>query len=133
MRTYNFDTTFNHLKWAIKDKLHFEILIAVIWVSNLFQNISYSNQTTNNKQKQRKNAFKVIKSYFKEIEQNLHGNNNRRYFTLRKIIVTSYMKQVAINVLNSRWKPKCLGNPVNSKIQKKNGDLNVRINNMSYL
>ena len=48
MRTYNFDTIFNHLKWAIKDKLHFEILITVMWVSNLFQNISYSNQTTNN-------------------------------------------------------------------------------------
>ena len=56
------------MKWAIKDKLHFEILIAVIWVSNLFQNISYSNQTTNNETKTEKNAFKVIKSYFKEIE-----------------------------------------------------------------
>ena len=65
MRKYNFDTVFNSMKWAIKDKLHFEILIAVIWVSNLFQKIS---QTTNNESKTEKNAFKVIKSYFKEIE-----------------------------------------------------------------
>ena len=72
----------------------------------------------------------MIKSYFKEIEWNSLGNNNRRYFTLRKIIVTSHMKQVAINVLNSRWKPKCLGNAINSKRQKENGDSNVRINNM---
>ena len=57
------------MKWAIKDKLHFEILIAVIWVSNLFQNISYSNQTTNNETKTEKNTFKVIKSHFKEIEE----------------------------------------------------------------
>ena len=56
MRTNNFDTIFNHLKWAIKDKLHFEILITVMWVSNLFQNISYSNQTTNNETKTEKNA-----------------------------------------------------------------------------
>ena len=68
MRAYNFDTIFNHLKWAIKDKLHFEILIAVIWVSNLFQNISYSKQTTNIETKTEKDALKVIKSYFKEIE-----------------------------------------------------------------
>ena len=68
MRKYNFGTLFNAMKWAIKDKLHFEILIAVIWVSNLFQNISYSNQTTNNETKREKNALKVIKSYFKEIE-----------------------------------------------------------------
>ena len=68
MRKYNFDTVFNHLKWAIKDKLHFEILKAVICVSNLFHNISYSNQTTNNETKTEKNAFKVIKSYFEEIE-----------------------------------------------------------------
>ena len=68
MRKYNFDTVFNHLKWAIKDKLHFEILMAVIWVSNLFQNIIYSYQTTNKETKTEKNAFKVIKSYFKEIE-----------------------------------------------------------------
>ena len=56
------------VKWAIKDKLHFEILIAVIWVSNIFQNISYSIQTTNNETKIEKNAFKTIKSYFEEIE-----------------------------------------------------------------
>ena len=68
MRKYNFDTLFNSMKWAIKDKLHFEILVAVILVSNLFQNISYSNQTTNNETKTEKNAFKAIKSYFKEIE-----------------------------------------------------------------
>ena len=55
------------MKWAIKDKPHFEFLIAVIWVSNLFQNISYSNQTTDNEIETEKNAFKVIKSYFKEI------------------------------------------------------------------
>ena len=56
MRTYNFDTIFNHLKWAIKDKLHFEILITVMWVSKLFRNISYSDQTTNNETKTEKNA-----------------------------------------------------------------------------
>ena len=70
------------MKWAIKDKLHFEILIAVIWVSNLFQNISYSNPTTNNETTTEKIAFKVMKSYFKEIESNLHGNNNRRYYLI---------------------------------------------------
>ena len=68
MRKYHCDTVFNHLKWAIKDKPHFEIFIAVIWVSNLCQNISFSYQTTNNETKTEKNAFKVIKSYFKEIE-----------------------------------------------------------------
>ena len=68
MRKYNFGTLFNSMKWAVKDKLHFEILIAVIWVSNLFKNISYSNQTTNNETKTEKNALKVIKSYVKEIE-----------------------------------------------------------------
>ena len=68
MRKYNFDTIFNHKKWAIKDKPHLEILIAVMWVSNLFQSISYSNQTTNNEAKTERNALKVIKSYFKEIE-----------------------------------------------------------------
>ena len=68
MRKYNFDTIFNHKKWAIKDKPHFEILIAVMWVSNLFQSISYSNQTTNNKAKTDKNTLNVIKSHFKVIE-----------------------------------------------------------------
>ena len=58
MRKYNFDTIFNHKKWAIKDKSRFEILIAVIWVSNLFQSIRYSNQTTNNETKTEKNALK---------------------------------------------------------------------------
>ena len=43
--------------------LHFEILIAVIWVSNLFQNTKQKHET-----KTEKNAFKVINSYFKEIE-----------------------------------------------------------------
>ena len=68
MRTYNFDTIFNHLKWAIKDKLYFEILITVMWVSNLFQNISYNIQIFKNETKTDKNALKVIKSSCKEIE-----------------------------------------------------------------
>ena len=51
-----------------KDKPHFEILITVIWVSYLFQSISYSNQTTNNEAKTERNTLKVIKTYFKEIE-----------------------------------------------------------------
>ena len=68
MRKYNFSTIFNHKKWAIKDKPHFEILIAVMWGSNLYQNFSYSNQTTNNEAKNGEKCIKVIKSYFKEIE-----------------------------------------------------------------
>ena len=39
------------MKWAIKNKPHFEILINVMWVSNPFQGIRYSNQTTNNETK----------------------------------------------------------------------------------
>ena len=68
MRKYKFDTIFNYLKWAIKEKPHFEILIDVMWISYLFQNISYSHQTNNSETKTEKNALKVIKSYFKEIE-----------------------------------------------------------------
>ena len=119
MRKYHFDTIFNHLKWAIKDKPHFEILIAVMCASYLFQRISYRHQTTSNETKTEKNALKVRKSYFKEIEWNLLGNNNRRYFSLRKMIVTSYMKQVAISVLNSRLENKCLDNTIKSRVQMK--------------
>ena len=68
MHKYNVETIFNHKKWAIKDKPHFEILIAIMSVSKIFQNISYSHPTTNNESKTEKNALKVIKSYFKEIE-----------------------------------------------------------------
>ena len=56
------------MKWAVKDKLNFEILIDVIWVSRLFQNIIYNIQTSNNETKTEKNTLKVIKSSFKEIE-----------------------------------------------------------------
>ena len=53
------------MKWAVKDKPNFEILI---WVSRLFQNIIYNIQTSNNETKTEKNTLKVIKSSFKEIE-----------------------------------------------------------------
>ena len=49
------------MKWAIKGKSHFEILIAVMWVSNLFQSIGYNNQTTNN---DAKNGEKCIRIKF---------------------------------------------------------------------
>ena len=57
LKSIKFNTVFNHVKWAMKDKCHLDILMAAICVSNLFQNITYNIQTFHNETKTEKYTF----------------------------------------------------------------------------